>query len=471
MNHLLPIVCSSAWPALRLCLIGLALALPMAEQVLAREVRVGVYDNAPKVTADPGGKPSGIMGDLLQEVARLENWTLVPVPCQWETCLAGVESGAIDLMQDVARTDSRLRQYDFHRVPALHSWSQLYRQPDQVINSMLDLQGKRVAVLEGSSQQEYLSTLLAGFGLRAELLPHTSFDAAFASVAAGQADVVAANHHFGDFAARRYQLADTPLMFQPAQLFYVTGKGRNGDLLAALDRRLEPWQAQTDSVYYQVLRRWSVPREAPTVPPALWWGLSGLVAALLLALAFVALLRREVGRRTAELRASEDKLSTILSSVDAFIFIKDTELRYQYANRRVCELFDKPLSEIVGQGDRAFFHPDTARQLQVNDKQVLASGERQVQEEINRLPDGRERTYLSVKLPLRRADNSIYALCGISTDITEQRQLAREIQQLAYHDPLTHLANRRQMLERLQQLLTEPAVSLQQHALDRKSVV
>lgn len=445
--------------------LGLACLLALPGLVSAREVRVGVYDNPPKVTADANGRPSGIMGDLLQEVARRENWTLVPVPCRWEACLASLEAGSLDLMPDVARTDSRVRLYDFHRVPALHSWSQLYRKPDQHIESMLDLQGKRVAVLDGSSQQEYLATLLAGFGLRTELVPHTTFDEAFARVAAGEADAVAANHHFGDLAARRYKLVETSLMFQPSRLFFVSGKGRNADLLAALDRHLEPWQAQPDSPYYQVLKRWAVPRETPPIPAAFWWGLGGVVTALLLALAFVALLKREVARRTAELRASEDKLSTILNSVDAFIFIKDTELRYLYANRQVCELFGKPLSEIVGQGDSAFFDQATARHLRVTDQRVFDRGERLVQEEVNRLPDGSQRTYLSVKLPLRRADNSIYALCGISTDITEQRQFLQEIHQLAYHDPLTHLANRRQMIERLQQLRADPAAGLHQHAL------
>jgi diguanylate cyclase (GGDEF)-like protein/PAS domain S-box-containing protein len=443
----------------------LGLSLLAAGQAQAREVRVGVYENPPKVTAAANGQASGIMGDLLQEVARLENWTLVPVPCQWEACLAAVEAGTLDLMPDVARTDSRVRLYDFHRVPALHSWSQLYRRTDQPIESMLDLQGKRVAVLEGSSQQAYLRTLLDGFGLRTDLLPHASFEAAFAQVAAGQADAVASNHHFGDIAARRHKLADTSLMFQPSRLFFVAGKGRNAELLAALDRHLETWQAQPDSTYYRVLKRWAVPREAPPIPMAFWWGLGGVVAALLLALAFVALLKREVRRRTAELRASEDKLSTILNSVDAFIYIKDTELRYLYANRQVCELFGKPLSEIVGHGDSAFFDQATAEQLRVVDQRVFDAGERKVQEEVNRLPDGRARTYLSVKLPLRRADNSIYALCGISTDITEQRQFAQEIHQLAYYDPLTLLANRRQMIERLHQLLADPAASLHQHAL------
>ena len=65
-------------------------------------------------------------------------------------------------------------------------------------------------------------------------------------------------------------------------------------------------------------------------------------------------------------------------------------------------------------------------------------------EETNRDRYGRnERTYFSVKLPLRAADGSIYALCGISTDITEHKKNLEQIHQLAYYDALTGLPNRR----------------------------
>ncbi|HSO44567.1 MAG TPA: EAL domain-containing protein, partial [Rhodoferax sp.] len=47
----------------------------------------------------------------------------------------------------------------------------------------------------------------------------------------------------------------------------------------------------------------------------------------------------------------------------------------------------------------------------------------------------------------------IYALCGISTDITRRKQAEQAIHQLAFYDPLTNLPNRRLLQDRLQQLL------------------
>ena len=131
------------------------------------------------------------------------------------------------------------------------------------------------------------------------------------------------------------------------------------------------------------------------------------------------------GRKQTEqaLQESENTLHTILDSVEAYIYIKDTRYRYQYANRRVCELFGKPMSDIVDCDDSVFFDETTATNLRNNDRRVLEHGERVAREEINTDVDGRiTSTYLSVKLPLRDESGKIYALCGISTDISDRKQ-------------------------------------------------
>jgi diguanylate cyclase (GGDEF)-like protein/PAS domain S-box-containing protein len=450
----------------RLALLGLSLFLASAASAAGREVRVGVYENPPKLTAGAQGQPSGIFGDILQAVAAAEGWTLKAVPCTWEACLAGLDDGTIDLMPDVAFSESRAQTFDFHQVAALHSWSQLYRRKDVEIRSILDLERKRVAVLEGSVQQQNLQGLVNGFGIAAEFVPVRSFDEGFARVASGAADVVAANYHFGSAAAVHHRLLPTDIVFLPAKLFFATDKGRNADLLAAMDRHLQAWQSQPGSPYFQALGRWGVAPAKPLVPPVVWWSLAGAVGLLLLSLGIVALLRREVRRQTHELRASEEKLATILNSVDAYIYIKDTGLRYQYANRKLCELFGKPLEEVIGQRAEAFFEPATALRLAATDHAVIDSAERQVAEEVVSL-SGKPgtRTFLSVKLPLYSPSREIVALCGIATDITDQRQFIQEIHQLAFYDPLTRLANRRQMTERLDEFLSDGSEAKGSHAL------
>jgi hypothetical protein len=308
----------------------------------AREVRVGVYDNPPKLVAGADGQPSGILGDLLVELARLEQWTLVPVPCEWEACLRALESGAIDLMPDLAYSSSREQRFDFHREPALHSWSQVYRRQGVVIESVLDLNDKRVVVLGGSVQQEHLTGLLSGFGLRTTLLPVRSFDEGFTLVAAGQADAVVANYHYGNLAAVRHRLVPTSLVFLPSRLFYATGEGRNAELLEAIDRHLQAWRADSRSNYFRTLARWSTAADEPRVPTELKWGLGASALLLVAALGGLSLLRREVGRRTRELRASEQRFRALTELSSDWYWRTDAEHRFVLREGAVLERMGIP---------------------------------------------------------------------------------------------------------------------------------
>ena len=432
----------------------------------ARTVRVGVYENAPKLLLGQGGKPSGILGDVLMAMAAQEHWNVVAVPCEWQACLDALARAEIDLMPDVAYTDQRAQLFDFHQVPALLSWSQLYKRKGVSIQTITDLHDKRIAVVAGSAQASFLGNLLDSFAVTATLVQVSSFEQGFEQVQQRNVDAVAANRFFGDMQAHRFDVESTAVVFQPAQLYFATTKDKNGALLAAIDRHLKAWQAQPDSPYAAALQRWM--QTAPTfeMPAYLWWVLSGLFAALLLALALNAWLRQQVVQKTARIRADEERLNTILNSVDAFIYIKDRELRYQYANSRVAQLFGCSAEQVIGQTDSAFFDEITVAKLRAHDLRVIEHGERVEEEEINRSLDGQvTQSYLSVKLPLRDAKGHIYALCGISTDMTRRKQAEEAIHQLAFYDALTGLPNRRLLQDRVQQLLSSLARVPQSAAL------
>ncbi|PTD95359.1 diguanylate cyclase [Pseudothauera lacus] len=164
--------------------------------------------------------------------------------------------------------------------------------------------------------------------------------------------------------------------------------------------------------------------------------------------------RQALQQQAEALHESEEKLSTILDSVEAHIYIKDTTYRYLYVNRPMCALFGSEAGNVVGHTDDEFFDRETALHLLANDRRVIEHGERIATEEsVCGHGDALPRTYFSVKIPLRRSDGSIYALCGISTDISQRKALEDEIRQLAFYDSLTGLANRRLLIDRLQQHL------------------
>ncbi|WP_306605769.1 ATP-binding protein [Azonexus sp.] len=145
-----------------------------------------------------------------------------------------------------------------------------------------------------------------------------------------------------------------------------------------------------------------------------------------------------LAQRETDLRNSEIRHTTILDNVSAYIYLKDTNGRYLYANRQVRELFRCSLEALIGQDDSRFFSAASFRQLQLNDARVLTQGETIHLEENNIDSwNGDLHTYWTVKLPLRNeASGEIYALCGISTDITERKQA--ELQLSHHKDELEH---------------------------------
>lgn len=277
----------------------------------AQELRVGLYENPPKVFTGDQGQPRGLLIDILEEIASREGWQLNYVPCEWQGCLNLLEAGELDLMPDVAINTARQELFSFHRVPALSSWSQIYSHPDAEIFSLLDLSGKRIAVLESSVQEPALQALLEGFDVDFQSVAASSLEEAFEWVAAGDADAAIANYQFGVYRADALGLKETPIVFMPARLFYATPRGENQQLLATLDTYLERWRIQNDSPYYQVLRRWGGSSPETLMPEGVRTALFGLTSLGVLLLVGVLLLRVQVKRRTAELRALNEHLEQL----------------------------------------------------------------------------------------------------------------------------------------------------------------
>jgi diguanylate cyclase (GGDEF)-like protein/PAS domain S-box-containing protein len=386
-----------------------------------RTVSVGVYDNAPKVYIDARGRADGILIDLLREVARNEGWKLTFVHCKWAQCLEALEAGTIDLLPDVAWSEERSRRFDFPQVPALFSWSQLYRRPDMPIGTVASISGKRIAVLSGSIQERYFADFASGFGAAPKLLPVASVAEGFELVRSGRADAAVASKFAGDFHAKRYGIVETSIMFQPVRLFYAAGKGRNGELLATLDRKLGAWQADPDSVYFSILDRWESRGLLARVPNYVWWG-SGLILALLgTTLGLAAWLRRQVGRKSGALKETEQRLATILDSVDSLVYIKDSASHYRYANRALHAFLGLPGHEVIGRSDADLFAPAVAARVRHDDLRAMEQRQRIVTEETVPDAQGRAITLLTTKIPLSREDGSLSGICGISIDITERR--------------------------------------------------
>lgn len=304
-------------------------------------VRVGIYENSPKVGTGESGKPEGIFVDLIEAIADNEGWKLEYVSGTWNEGLARLAAGEIDLMPDVALTDERKQLYAFHREPVLSSWNQVYAWHGSGIRSLPDLEGRRVAVLEGSVQQEFFKDMMGSFGLNVVLVPQPDFGTAFRAVANGDAEAVVTNRFYGMHHASASGLEDTAVIFNPSRLYFAAPKHGNPALLLTIDRHLLTFKKNSTSIYYRSLRRWSDEDLGPAVPTWLTGTALTAVALLLVSMGWGVTLRRT----TIRLRASEqrqrqlaDEQTMLLENIRVGILFTG-DGRILRANPRLCELF------------------------------------------------------------------------------------------------------------------------------------
>ncbi|WP_196800041.1 EAL domain-containing protein [Thioalkalivibrio sp. ALJT] len=155
-----------------------------------------------------------------------------------------------------------------------------------------------------------------------------------------------------------------------------------------------------------------------------------------------------------EAHAESQRFRDALDYVSSFIYMKDREGRYTFANSACLGLFGVTAEDLPGSTDSRFFPTETVRRLQKIDQRVLA-GE-QTTEEIEVVePGGRRRVYLENKTPIRDDHDRerIIGLLGISTDITMLKEHERQLERIAHYDALTGLPNRSLLADRLQQAM------------------
>ena len=145
-------------------------------------------------------------------------------------------------------------------------------------------------------------------------------------------------------------------------------------------------------------------------------------------------------------------MSNLLSATEERVYIKDTESRFLFVSAGWLAAYapGRTAGELVGKTDFDVFSAEHARAAFADEQEIIATGRPLAAKVEEETFTDRPSTWVSTtKMPLREKSGQIIGTFGISRDITAQIHAERALAYRALHDPLTGLANRVALMDRL----------------------
>jgi len=425
----------------------LLLKLPLA--TAAVEVRVGIDNNPPLTLSDETGEADGLFPELLQQVAQKNDWQLQFIPCKWQDCLNLLDKGQIDILPAIAYTEERARKYRFAKETVYTSWGQVYqRSQDQLFDSILQLGGKRLAVVAGDVyylSDQGMQQVANRFALAIEYVEVSSYSEAFEKLSRGDVDAAMVGRIFGIKHRQHYDLRPAPILIKPIQIRPAFSSSAPAMLQLQFDQALADWKARNNSIYYQLLEKWLGERISPRLPPWLH-GLSYTLATIL-GLLLVAMFwtRKQVRLKTLELAAKNRQLEDELierQTVEEELRERQQQYRVLFEeNQAVILLIDPQSTEIVDANPAAcsfYQYPrETLRGMHISQLNGLSNAE--VAEKIAQI---KARELKFIELPHKLANGETRPveiqsspiviegrtlICSIVRDISQRKAAEKEL--------------------------------------------
>jgi PAS domain S-box-containing protein len=155
------------------------------------------------------------------------------------------------------------------------------------------------------------------------------------------------------------------------------------------------------------------------------------------------------------LRQSQREVSTLLDSLPAYVFFKDSKSVYMTGNRKFCDAVGFSKREIVRKTDYDFYSRDKAIKYRGDDARVLMTGEPLYVGEETVVESGRTVNVATRKVPLKNERGSVVGLIGVGFDITEIKQGQKAL---------------RESEERFRNVFTQSPIGIQIYDLDGRLI-
>ena len=394
----------------------------------------------PFESIDSNGIARGITPDLLAIMGKklgVEFRTIV-YPT-WSDVLDAAKRGDVDLLGTLTRTPERERFLLFSRPYLSVPYVLFVRQNGDVPKSIEDMVSRRLGVVRNYG----INTWLTASHPEIRPVEVENAETGLTMVATGQLDAFLETLPVGSHIVREKSLTNIrivprPIYSLPQHLGVLKGEPL---LLSIVQKGLD---SLTETERSDVFVRWTgqdFSRLPPAISPILRNALLVLAASAVLSIAWIAALRRSVGRATQSLRESEERFRTLSEQSPLGIALIDRRGRYEYVNPAFVAIFGYTLEEVPTGSEwfrTAFPDAETRREVIRAWKEDLAGsgvGEPRPRNYEVTCKDGARKSILFRPVSLSSDRQFV-----IYEDVTRQRELQAQLQQAMKMEAVGRLA-------------------------------
>ncbi len=228
-------------------------AIPVAAST---SLTIGIYENEPFLFTDETGKVSGLFPDLLEHIAKEEDWQLHWSPGSWVQVYGKLEREEIDLLPGIAITKDRESVFDFADVDVFTNWGQVWLPRNSTVTSLLELDGKRIAVLRKDVHYKNFRNTARDLDIKLTFVEFDHYDDVFRQVSEGKVDAGVSGRFYRRSQVDAQNIIRSSMIFGPIRVGFAVPKGHHPAIVATLGREIAAMKADRHSYYYEAFNRW-----------------------------------------------------------------------------------------------------------------------------------------------------------------------------------------------------------------------
>jgi PAS domain S-box-containing protein len=424
-------------------IILIALLIPI-NSIADTKIKIGVYQNRPLLFTDTDGKVKGIFADILKYIAKKEGWTIEYISESWTQGYEDLRSGKLDILGAIAFSDQRKQIFTFTYENVLSNWGQIYISRQSGIESILDLGGKKIAVLQNDIYYNGLKELVKQFGIECRFIEAFEYDVVLGLVEAGKCDAGLVNYLYGHQNEQKYNINKTSIILSPQKISFAAPKGKNKEIINTLDLHLRNLKDDKNSIYYRSLNRWMGVDAVHTDPIWLIGISAGAICLILIFLVLNRILRKQVKRRTQELNAknqsliseienrktveealqkNEEKYRSIIENIEEGYFELDLKGILIFFNNSLCKITGYTPEELRGLSYKECSNQETSENMFKEFNRIFRTKQPAMVADFDIISkDGNALQIDLSAVPIKDGNGQVVGFRGLMRDVSERKQ-------------------------------------------------